>query len=331
MGGFRIKTLIISALFLILLFANTNASESDILIVSEDGSSAADSFAAIFNQFDIQATVIEELSLHIAEIDTVKTIFYIRNDREIPADDFQILSNFLDNGGNLYLEKSEIFFEFMHNQWFFDRYMRIDWTTCESYPFTSFHGVSGTFFTGLDFGFAATHYSSNMTPSPYDANMITVLEDNSAMCGCVAAASDVPDYRIILTGFDLENTDNYEYPNNRLDLFRKIFSYFGIGLSSVDETDGNTLPNDSALLSNYPNPFNSSTIIRLQSKSPNGDDLIDIYNLRGELVRRLKLDKTNETVWDSKDSRGDRLPSGIYFARLLMDNSNLTLKLSLIK
>ena len=69
----------------------------------------------------------------------------------------------------------------------------------------------------------------------------------------------------------------------------------------------------------YPNPFNPSTTIKFIL---NRDELtqLNIYNLRGELVRSLVNGEmpmgTYELNWDGKNARGESLASGQYFARL---------------
>jgi hypothetical protein len=73
------------------------------------------------------------------------------------------------------------------------------------------------------------------------------------------------------------------------------------------------------LLSNYPNPFNSSTMVRFYVPSHTRVEL-DILNIRGERVARLKnetLDKgAHVVIWDGTNENGLSVSSGLYFCRL---------------
>lgn len=62
-----------------------------------------------------------------------------------------------------------------------------------------------------------------------------------------------------------------------------------------------------------PNPFSGEA--RIQSAARISGQRIRIYDLRGQLVRELAGaagSQQNEWVWDGRDARGDRLPSGVY-------------------
>jgi hypothetical protein len=71
----------------------------------------------------------------------------------------------------------------------------------------------------------------------------------------------------------------------------------------------------------YPNPFSGSlnitcTAVAPQSKSPSE---ISIYNLKGEKVRTLSLDRKSsgylEAVWDGSNDLGRKCPSGVYLLK----------------
>lgn len=66
------------------------------------------------------------------------------------------------------------------------------------------------------------------------------------------------------------------------------------------------------MLTAYPNPMKNQLSIKADP-SLRGES-IEVYNIRGELVRRLKL-TDSETIWDGKDSSGRNCPSGVYLLR----------------
>ena len=84
----------------------------------------------------------------------------------------------------------------------------------------------------------------------------------------------------------------------------------------------------------YPNPFRESTTIRFENKQTNTVSL-DIFNLKGQLVRRLNHDSrdpgTCEITWDGRDMAGNRVGNGIYYYRLKSGITQHCGKMILIK
>ncbi len=84
------------------------------------------------------------------------------------------------------------------------------------------------------------------------------------------------------------------------------------------------LPKAFALLQNYPNPFNPETWIPYRLSEP-ADVTVTIYNVTGQIVRRLELgnmmpgsyaEKSRAAYWDGKNEAGERVSSGTYFYHL---------------
>ncbi len=75
-----------------------------------------------------------------------------------------------------------------------------------------------------------------------------------------------------------------------------------------------TLPESHTLLSNYPNPFNGSTVIK--GSGIDGDGSVEIYDIAGRLVKRIPFAGRQEVTWDGTDEPGNEVSAGIYFARL---------------
>ena len=84
------------------------------------------------------------------------------------------------------------------------------------------------------------------------------------------------------------------------------------------------LPTQTALLANFPNPFNPDTYIPYQLHAP-AHVRLSIYDIRGALIRELDLGyltagpyltSTNAAHWDGRDHRGAYVASGVYLYRL---------------
>ncbi len=80
-------------------------------------------------------------------------------------------------------------------------------------------------------------------------------------------------------------------------------------------------PKETALLANYPNPFNPETWIPYQLATP-ADVSISIYAADGKLIRQLDLGhqsvgmyhhRSRAAHWDGKNTQGEPVASGVYF------------------
>jgi len=69
----------------------------------------------------------------------------------------------------------------------------------------------------------------------------------------------------------------------------------------------------SFLLSAYPNPFNNTLSISINSENTGS---IYISNILGRFINELKYPKGVSTIkWDATDKNGKALPSGAYFIK----------------
>ncbi len=80
-------------------------------------------------------------------------------------------------------------------------------------------------------------------------------------------------------------------------------------------------PKETALLANYPNPFNPETWIPYQLATP-ADVRIGIYTADGKLIRQLDLghqavgiyhQRSRAAYWDGRNVQGEPVASGVYF------------------
>jgi len=87
-----------------------------------------------------------------------------------------------------------------------------------------------------------------------------------------------------------------------------------VSVDNPDIVDSGTL-----LRGNYPNPFNPETTIEFFLNEP-GEVTIDIYNIKGQLVRSLVNNSyqagTHRIIWDGKSDNGREVVSGVYFSRM---------------
>ena len=98
-------------------------------------------------------------------------------------------------------------------------------------------------------------------------------------------------------------------------------------------------PKETALLPNYPNPFNPETWIPYQL-AQSADVTVRIYTADGKLVRTLDLGnqpigiyqtRSRAAYWDGRNAVGESVASGIYFYTLTADDFSATRKLLIRK
>jgi len=94
----------------------------------------------------------------------------------------------------------------------------------------------------------------------------------------------------------------------------------------------------SYLIGNYPNPFNSSTSIRIYlDRDIEGvkDKFLRIYNLLGQLVAVIDISHLGPGMhtikFDGRDNWGNELPSGVYICQLVAGEKISTIRISLLK
>ena len=98
-------------------------------------------------------------------------------------------------------------------------------------------------------------------------------------------------------------------------------------------------PKETALLPNYPNPFNPETWIPYQLASP-ADVHISIYAADGKLIRQLDLgqqptgiyeSRSSAAYWDGRNALGEPVASGVYFYTLTAGDFSATRKMLIRK
>ena len=110
-------------------------------------------------------------------------------------------------------------------------------------------------------------------------------------------------------------------------------------LLTVGNADLRSLPNKTALLANYPNPFNPETWIPYHL-SNDADVTLTIYDTKGVLVRQLDLghqqagyytNRTRAAYWDGRNHLGEAVGSGVYFYHLSAGDYSTMRKMVILK
>ena len=122
----------------------------------------------------------------------------------------------------------------------------------------------------------------------------------------------------------------YNRQGDRLDLFRD---------ANAAPVLSQVVPEENALLANYPNPFNPETWIPYQLSEP-AEVKVAIYAADGTLVGTLSLghqaagvyqSKGQAAYWDGTNAQGEPVASGVYFYRLKAEDFTATRKMLILK
>ncbi len=145
-----------------------------------------------------------------------------------------------------------------------------------------------------------------------------------------AVSDEVTSYKVYRDGSEIAQITQLTYTDE--DLLPATYEYYVTAIYSdgqesepsntisveLTENDNNLLPAKTALLGNYPNPFNPTTTIRFDLAK---DALVtlNIYNMKGQIVKTLLRNElpagTHRIDWNGTDQANRPIASGIYFYR----------------
>ena len=114
---------------------------------------------------------------------------------------------------------------------------------------------------------------------------------------------------------------------------------FQQGIANLERLLAMSIPERTALLTNYPNPFNPETWIPYQLSEP-AEVTLRIYAVSGALVRTLNLghqpagiyhQRSRAAYWNGKNELGESVASGVYFYTLTAEEFTATQKMLIMK
>jgi len=147
------------------------------------------------------------------------------------------------------------------------------------------------------------------------------LPSGLTLDGNTGVLSGTPD----LTGiydFTIRCTDTTPYTDDQ---------EYMVNIGNVVDTEENEIqePSRFALVGNYPNPFNNSTIIKFRLGEP-ASVRLEIFSLLGQKIATL-IDAHMESGEHEITWNADMVSSGVYFYRLTAGNKSQVRKMTLIK
>ena len=114
---------------------------------------------------------------------------------------------------------------------------------------------------------------------------------------------------------------------------------FKQGIENLERLLASLIPEETALLANYPNPFNPETWIPYQL-AESAEVTLTIYDMNGEMVRRLAIghqtagmyqSRSRAAYWDGRNQVGELIASGLYFYTLTAGEFSATRRMMIVK
>ena len=114
---------------------------------------------------------------------------------------------------------------------------------------------------------------------------------------------------------------------------------FKEGIENLENLLASLIPEETALLHNYPNPFNPETWIPYQL-AESAEVTLTIYDMNGELIRRLAVghqaagmykNRSRAVYWDGRNQLGESVASGLYFYTLTAGEFTATRRMLILK
>jgi hypothetical protein len=248
----------------------------------------------------------------------------------ITSSDEQDMITYLDGGGNLCLASMEFLSTRGGATTFTTDYLHI----------LSWNNDTGSTVAG---GFAGDPISSGMVlslmagpfvPNNSDNMLISTPADSIFKSGVGTNGLKIEEngHKAVFLSFPFEVVSTIApYPNNQKTLMSRIMDWFDPPTSGIDDV---ARPGTSINLGqNSPNPFSGTTHIAFSVPRGAGNVELTVYNVNGQVVRRLVDGAAQATdgrvAWDGSDNAGRPVASGVYFYKLTVNGKSAFKKMVL--
>ncbi len=284
-----------------------------------------------------------EVINEVVNLNDYDAVYWILGDESTADESFSsveqnLVKNYLENGGCLFVSGSEIGWDLSYkgsssDKSFYSNYLKAIFIADDSGSLVV-KGVSGSSLDGTAFNYAQVYevgYPDEI--GIYGGSSLCMEYSNNTGAGIQYKGkfgSSDKTGSLIYLGFPLETTANDSSFNS---VISKAENYFFTSVNSVSSND--IEPLEFNLSQNYPNPFNPSTTIKytvVKLYNQKGDAFVQImvYDLLGRKVAVLVNEKKQPGNYQV-EFNAHNLPSGLYFYRLKTGNFISTKKMVLLK
>ncbi|MDE0299504.1 MAG: leucine-rich repeat domain-containing protein [Candidatus Poribacteria bacterium] len=183
---------------------------------------------------------------------------------------------------------------------------------------------------------AANFGTAGENDADVNGDGVVDILDLVLVAGAIEGASAPSAHSLDLSNIGVPDVADWLTQAQRLDIDDMDFQQ---GIRFLEQLLAALMPDETALLPNYPNPFNPETWIPYQLAQEAHVE-ITIYDANGALVRRLALgyraagyyaDRGRAAYWDGRNEGGESVASGIYLYRLRAGDYSATRRMVIVK
>ena len=237
--------------------------------------------------------------------------------------------DFLDNGGNLYIESVDIGAN--HNGTTFFDYLGLVYIgDGAEQEVVTINGDTNCCTSGMTFyylGGYSPHYSLDRIDSANDSELLFSSEEGYGRM----FLNDNSVYKAISSSVLMAAIASGDSLNIKPYLISEMVNYF-LGYNPTTSLKENIVNLLSGV--NYPNPFTTETKIEYTLKEA-GRVRINVYNINGQIVKQLVNDELfpgdYSVIWDATNNSGVKVESGYYFYKINFGNFTKTEKMLFLR
>jgi hypothetical protein len=222
----------------------------------------------------------------------------------------EVLSNYLDLGGCIYLESGRLWRDDPLTALFYRFNIK---------PVSKFHkydtlaGNPNSFLQGLSF--LNTGYLISMYYLEPVWGSVTLFDDEGYSC---SIASDAGTYRTIGCLFDFKSMEGINPESSHEKLMQRYLDFFNIKQNVIGIDEPFSMPKAGTILV-YPNPASDKARLTFTSAEP-APATIGIMDINGTTIATLKstpnVNNTAQSIeWDLCDRSGQKVSPGLYLCR----------------
>ncbi|MBI5058688.1 Omp28-related outer membrane protein [candidate division KSB1 bacterium] len=249
------------------------------------------------------------------------------NNTSLSEADILLLSDYLDNGGNLFLFSQGAGFD-LRQTTFYSSYLHATYTG--NHAWREIEGLSGDpigdnlhFYLGTDQGGDGIPQSRQHSVSPLDGMAASSLL-YSGHTNTAALRVETGTFKVFYAGFGFEGIGDAD---SRTGVMARGLDW--IFPQDAENPGDPFMPQEFALGQNFPNPFNPTTVIPF-ALPVRTDVRLSVFDILGREVAVLVNGMTDAGV-HAVEFNGVDLSSGVYFYRLETSEFRATHKLVLMK
>jgi hypothetical protein len=297
-----------------------------VLLVDWDGNhNSPDAMAQCFENLAVSYDRVMELPEDLGLYASIFVCLGTYPDNYVLTDpEGLLLANYLENGGNLYMEGADT--------WFYDQQWNsptpvhpmfyISGLADGTSDLSLLQGQPGSITEEMIYPFSGENsYIDHIEPIPPAMMMFM----NSEPVYGTAVSHEAENYRTIGMSFEFGGLTDDDH--NKDDLMIRLLDFFG--LQGVWTSVKERTPENRLNASVYPNPVRHEPVIRFANESESRVS-IDLYTINGQQVAAIfdgRLPQGNHEIRWNSSGDGHKLSPGMYFIRISNIHEVTTLKL----